>query len=191
MDHATDSGSQWSTHGDRYGAINQQRIEQTDAGMVTDGKWLLYVASGGEGQGLDIWKMDYTNLSAPPVNITQKSGDQTEPAWSPDGSLIVYTDYSRSDGVPALEIMDADGGNKQRILSDYGETSAAWYPTSDRLLFVRNDRGYKVLYTYKRPAFDQAEKVDPNSPFGQLGIVEDPAISEMAIGLPILRLIQG
>lgn len=142
-----------------------------------DGNFLLYVASGGEGLGLDIWKLDYSTPGQNPVNITQKQGDQTEPAWSPDGKLIAYSDYSRSDGVPALEIINPDGSGRQRILSDYGESSPAWYPDSSRLLFVRYDRGYQVLNTYLAPDFDRAEKIDPSSPYGQLGLVEDPVVS--------------
>jgi len=157
--------------------LTTSRVNKQNPAWSPDGRWLLYVASGGEGLGLDIWKMDYTNPSAAPVNLTMKAGNQIEPAWSPDGSLIAYTDNSRADGVSAVEIMDAAGGGTRRIISEFAEASPAWHPSGDRLFFVRIDRGYKVLCSYAAPNFNVAENIDPNNPFGQLGNVEDPAVS--------------
>jgi serine/threonine protein kinase len=60
-----------------------------------DGQRLLYVAPGGTDEfgndlGLDIFVINI-DRSGQPVNLTQSPGDDTSPAWSPDGTRIAFT----------------------------------------------------------------------------------------------------
>ena len=60
-----------------------------------DGQRLLYVAPGGTDDfgnnlGLDIFVINL-DRSGQPVNLTQNPGDDTSPAWSPDGTRIAFT----------------------------------------------------------------------------------------------------
>ena len=56
-----------------------------------------------------VWK--YETASDRQTQLTVDGGD--DPAWSPDGSRIVYTRTANGDG--GLWIMNADGSNKRRL----------------------------------------------------------------------------
>ncbi len=45
------------------------------------------------GNGLDIWVMAADGSGA--VDLTNKPGDEIDPAWSPDSALIAYTKPNR------------------------------------------------------------------------------------------------
>jgi TolB protein len=60
-----------------------------------DGQRILYVAPGGTDDfgndlGLDIFVIN-VDRSGQPVNLTQSIGNDTSPAWSPDGTRIAFT----------------------------------------------------------------------------------------------------
>jgi len=58
-----------------------------------------------------VWKLDLVREAF--VQLTTEGGDY--PAWSPDGSRIVFTRTAKGDG--ALWTMNADGSDKRRLTS--------------------------------------------------------------------------
>jgi len=61
---------------------------------------------------------------------------QTEPAWSPDGSTIVFA--SKRSGTFDLYAMKADGSETRRLTSTEEEDGQpAWSPHGDRIVFAR------------------------------------------------------
>ncbi len=67
------------------------------------------------------------------------------PAWSPDGSQMVYT--SNRDGQPELYVMNADGSGARRLTNHPGiDTSPTWSPQGHQLAFVSDRSGSPQIY---------------------------------------------
>ena len=70
------------------------------------------------------------------------------PSWEPNDEQIVYT-VILPDVPPQLWIMNADGGNQNRLLDDpaYGNTAGAFSPDGKNVIFSRCDiRGACAIY---------------------------------------------
>lgn len=76
--------------------------------LSPDGKAIVY-ARKPEREYTQVWKINL--LTGEHTQLTTDSGDY--PAWSPDGSKIVYTRTVLGDG--GLWIMNADGTQKRRL----------------------------------------------------------------------------
>ncbi len=151
-----------------------------------DGSELLYVAPGGEGNGLDIWKMK-ADGSSPPVNLSKHKGNETSPAWSPDGKLIAFTEDQREDGVLQIYIMNSDGSGLYRLSTEQDESSPTWAPKMNWLGFVMNVAGNRIFYLRAPDSPDAVTPVpgyfvtpqplDRTDLKGTLGQVDEPAWS--------------
>lgn len=100
-------------------------------GAQTPARQLLYVARVNRNQ--EIFLLDvHTRLT---YNLTQHSGDDTRPVWSPDGSRIAFESWRA--GARAVYVMDADGRNLRRLSADTGASEYApeWLPDSQSLIF--------------------------------------------------------
>jgi len=61
----------------------------------------------------------------PPLQLTQESGDNEAPSWSPDGSLIAFS--SNREGPFRIYVMTAFGTDQRRLLVMKGEqTNPKW-----------------------------------------------------------------
>jgi Tol biopolymer transport system component len=77
--------------------------------------------------------------------LTKEKGDasspqglffQTEPAWSPDGTLIAFT--SRRDGQSHVYVMRADGTDTRRLTdTSRADDHPSWSPDGERIVFAR------------------------------------------------------
>jgi eukaryotic-like serine/threonine-protein kinase len=116
-----------------------------------DGRQLLYVAPGGKGPagedyGLDIFLVDLSQPGLKPVNLTHRIGDDTEPAWSPDGKLIALTNNGRGDKIRMVDLMNADGSDLHRLSVDLEEFSPSFSPDGQWLTFIVLARDNNIIY---------------------------------------------
>jgi len=96
------------------------------AAWSSDGKKLVFSATA-PGYGLELYTVNSDGSGL--MGIPAARGGQAEPAWSPDGSQIVYTlDYQ------TLHIINVDG-SAAHYLTD-GE-AASWSPDGRSIVFVR------------------------------------------------------
>jgi TolB protein len=99
-------------------------------------------------------------------------GTNASPAWSPDGSQIMF--MSSMHGDPELFACDSNGGHLKRITYSAGvDTSPAWNPkTGQQVAFVSDRSGVPQLYLMNADG-SNVEKL--NLP--DMGYVIDPAWS--------------
>jgi Tol biopolymer transport system component len=78
----------------------------------------------------------------------------TEPAWSPNGQQIVFTELNFTGGPNQLWLVNADGTNRHLLFAEdpgYGDGQANWSPDGSRVIFRRcsDKRGECSIYTIK------------------------------------------
>jgi Tol biopolymer transport system component len=79
------------------------------------------------------------------VRLTNNPGDDWEPAWSPDGSRIAFTQQVVSgDGVDSeIYVMNTDGSDQVRLTNNPGDDwYPAWSPDGSKIAFTRNAEIY-------------------------------------------------
>lgn len=84
-----------------------------------------------------------------PQNLTnQANSDDAFPAWSPDGTQIVFT--SNRDGNNEVYVMDSTGGQLKRLTNNPRDDFApSWSPDGKRITFLSdrdNDTGEYSIY---------------------------------------------
>lgn len=77
--------------------------------------------------------------------LTQSSGDDRHPWWSPDGQQLVFE--SSRDGDWDLFIIDKDGNSEEPLtINQFEDRNPSWHPDGDKILFESNRRGEFALY---------------------------------------------
>ena len=114
----------------------------------------------------------YSLETSRPVAFPRWRGTNSSPAWSPDGSQLMF--MSSMHGDPELFVSDASGNRLKRITySAGGDTSPAWNPkTGQQVAFVSDRGGIPQLYLMNADG-SSVEKIN----FEDRGYVIDPAWS--------------
>ncbi len=99
-------------------------------------------------------------------------GTNSSPAWSPDGSQIMF--MSSMHGDPELFAVDSSGGHLKRITYSAGsDTSPAWNPkTGQQVAFVSDRSGVPQIYLMSADGSNPEKLALPD-----MGYVIDPAWS--------------
>ena len=155
--------------------------DKTEPIWSPDGRRLAFVAPGGVDErgndlGLDIWVMDLAG--GPALDVTRRKGDDTTPAWSPDGQWIAFTNDGRDDKIRMVYMVRPDGSDMRRLTVDQQEYSPEWSPDMRWLQYVLKVEGNRILYL-RSPGEDYATPYpfDRNTLNGRLGQVDEPAWS--------------
>ncbi len=100
-----------------------------------DGTQVAFAAVG------DIWVM---RIGAVPVNLTNDQALDTDPAWSPDGTKLVYSSDKGSTHLQ-LWIRDLQAGTARQVTSLTTQPlGASWSPDGTRIAFIDVDGMWRV-----------------------------------------------
>ena len=73
------------------------------------------------------------------VNLSQHPGADYDPAWSPNGSQILFSS-DREDDVFDLYLMDADGGNVRKVFASSAyRRNPSWSPNGKQIVYAQGD----------------------------------------------------
>jgi Tol biopolymer transport system component/phospholipase C len=97
------------------------------------------------------------------TNLTNDAGDDTAPAWSPDGKRIAFA--TTRDGNAEIYVMDADGTDQTNLTNHPApDTSPAWSPDGKRIAFVSTRDGNPEIYAMDADGTDQANLTNDPEP---------------------------
>jgi Tol biopolymer transport system component len=168
--------------GDDLKQVTFDPISKHQPEWSPEGNRIVYVAPGGKDAkgkdlGLDLWIVNLERPDDPPVNLTHRWGDDTDPSFSPDGLWIAYTSNGREDKVRQMYFISPDGQNSQRISVDLEEYHPIWSPDMAWLGYIFY-RGYNAFYLRSNTSgYSDYQSFDNTSFQGRLGEVADPAWS--------------
>jgi Tol biopolymer transport system component/imidazolonepropionase-like amidohydrolase len=130
--------------------IAHRALEPADPQKVTgvvnpvvspDGRAIAFIAMG------DLWVLP---AGEPPVQITNDSAMEIDPAWSPDSSRIAFA--SDRGGHMDLWVHDLAGNGSQRLTESHGAVSGpAWSPDGNHIAFVVDHRAPGVVDLQRDP----------------------------------------
>lgn len=106
-----------------------------------DGRRIVFTKTGGGGWAV-IWVMNIDGSGARQLTHRDENddGDDTDPAWSPDGSTIAFSRGPAT--APTLWLMDADGTNQHQLdiasPGCGGGQEPDWSPEGEWIAFARS-----------------------------------------------------
>lgn len=109
--------------------LTASREAESDAAVRADGAF-AFVRGRGSLSRVWIRSADGTERRL----TRRESGGERWPAWSPNGSRIVYTEVSESRTRLRLHVIAGDSGRV--IIEDRDAERAAWSPSGDRIVFA-------------------------------------------------------
>ncbi|MBD3347646.1 MAG: BamA/TamA family outer membrane protein [Candidatus Eisenbacteria bacterium] len=128
--------------------------DERDPEWSPDGKTIAFSSdrdspkSAGFARRYDLYTIDPVTLDV--RRITSAPGNESGPAWSPDGTMLIYS--SDRSGTPQLHVADLARGLSARATDFIGGAEApSWSVRGDRLAFSYYGKGGWDVATVKDP----------------------------------------
>ena len=163
----TEGNPTWSPRGDKiaFECLRDGQFANSDEAINPDihSSWvpgdICLMNSDGSGRG----------------RLTDEQGDDSDPAWSPDGNMIAFS--SRRGGQRDIYVMNADGSELRRVTDDEpDDTGPSWSPDGKEIAFSSTRFGNTDIYVigvrgsgFRRITFGGSWQIEPAwSPDGRL-----------------------
>jgi len=108
----------------------------------TDPNVLLYASDLQSPGFTDLYVLNLSDLSEPPVRLYDGAGSAYQPSWSADGSQIAFISTANAD--PDVFIVNADGSRARQLTIDDGaseDRAPVWTPDNAYIAFASNREG--------------------------------------------------
>jgi hypothetical protein len=120
--------------------LGEGRHYDQHPGWHSDGERIVF-SSHRRDSGFDLWELDIETRLA--WRLTDSVGDETEPAWSPDGRDLAY--IHRDSGTWSLMLRRRGQPDIVLESSDTRLSSPAWRPDGSLITFLRHgESGYSI-----------------------------------------------
>ena len=131
-------------------------------GLILPGRQMVYDTR--VNGNAEIFLLDVTHRLK--FNLTHHEGEDSRPVWSPDGRYIAFESWR--DGIRAIYVMEADGGNMHRLTThtNASEYAPEWTADGEAILFRYYKHPESAIYR-ARPDGSNLQKVDAASGFQQ------------------------
>jgi len=118
-----------------------------NATLSANGKWIAYTASTSTNNLISVPMSPLTNQpDGSPSFLTNQPGTRhVSPAFSPDGTKIAFSAYTKGN-VSNVWIANADGGNLNQVTTAGGRVPS-WYPDGKQLAFMSDRQGRRRFWT--------------------------------------------
>ncbi len=123
----------------------------TQPAWSSDGNRIVFVSDRDAPRSERTSQQDIYRLNADGTDLqrlTDASGRDTCPNWSPDGSRIVFLSERDQTGRFSPYIMDADGENETRLL-DRSTGCPRWSPDGTRIAYASERAGRDGIFTLR------------------------------------------
>jgi Tol biopolymer transport system component len=150
-----------------------------DAVWSPDGRWIAFSRtepSVDPEPNAQIWVMNADGTAAHQITDPSFANEATQPAWSPDGATIAYTQGGHPGGTAGVAVIDVDGSNARQLTAcTFG--SCERFPTNP--VWSPDGTAIALLWQEARLTQTAIALVDPES--GGLRIVRELPFSASSL----------
>jgi Tol biopolymer transport system component len=113
-----------------------------------DGRYIAFQRRTGQGG----WAINIANADGSGVRELDDPGSSDlEPAWSPDGTQLVYVGFTKDNPQGDVYIVNADGSGRRQLTQDSHDyntfpISPAWSPDGRWIAYIREDGVLSLIH---------------------------------------------